>query len=288
MMRRADEVLPLGVSRLEVSHCQGGSLHKRMDFVAQEVPVALVFNGISHAVMMASPADLHDFALGFGLTEGLLASAQELYGVEVREVAEGIELHLEVAAACEWRLKERRRNLAGRTGCGLCGTDSLSQVRRALTPVQPVHVAAQVIIEAQAQLRQWQYVQQLTGATHAAAWVDLSGRILRVREDIGRHNALDKLIGDLQRHSVACDAGFLCITSRASFEMVQKAVVFGAGLLAAVSAPTALAVEVAQAHQLALAGYVRDDQLVAYTFPERFYTAQTPSTHPEVFEHGHR
>ena len=269
-MLSSAEVLPIGVSQLAVTDCNSGQLQSRQDFVAQEVPVALVFNGISHAVMMASPSDLEDFALGFGLTEGLLASPQELYGIDQREVVEGIELHLEVSAACEWRLKERRRTLAGRTGCGLCGTDSLSQVRRDLNPVNSVQVSSDAVIKAEASLRDWQHVQQLTGATHAAAWVNLNGKILRVREDIGRHNALDKLIGDLVRHKVSPSNGFLCITSRASFEMVQKAVVFGAGVLAAVSAPTAFAVEVAKANNLALAGYVRGGNLVAYSFPEHF------------------
>jgi FdhD protein len=270
MMLSSAEVLPAGVSQLSVNGWKSGQLQSRHDYVAQEVPVALVFNGISHAVMMASPADLEDFALGFGLTEGLLDSPQELYDIEHREVADGIELHLEVSAACEWRLKERRRTLAGRTGCGLCGTDSLSQVRRTLNPVHSLQVKADALIKAEASLRDWQHIQQLTGATHAAAWVDVSGEILRVREDIGRHNALDKLIGDLVRNRVGPNDGFICITSRASFEMVQKAVVFGAGVLAAVSAPTAFAVEVAQANNLALAGYVRGGNLVAYSFPERF------------------
>ena len=270
MMAHALEVLPEGVSQRVVTRYQAGTAHAQTDFVAQEVPLALLFNGISHAVMMASPSDLEDFALGFGLTEGLLESPQELYGIEVQTVAQGIELRLEVSAACEWRLKERRRTLAGRTGCGLCGTDSLAQVQRTLAKVHAVCVSAAAIQKAEAGLRAWQHVQQLTGATHAAAWADLNGNILRVREDIGRHNALDKLIGDLVRHRVEVSSGWLCITSRASFEMVQKAVAFGAGVLAAVSAPTALAIEVAQAHNLALAGYVRGDEWVAYTFPERF------------------
>ena len=263
------EVLPLGVALLAVSDVSAGQVNARQDYVAQEVPVALVFNGISHAVMMASPADLEDFALGFSLTEGLLNNASELYGVEVRPMKDGIELHLEVSAACEWRLKERRRTLAGRTGCGLCGTDSLSQVHRELPAVHAFETTADAVLKATTELRQWQPVQQLTGATHAAAWADASGNILRVKEDVGRHNALDKLIGDLVRSQVNPTSGFLCITSRASFEMVQKTVAFGAGMLAAVSAPTALAVEVASSHNLALAGYVRGTQLVAYSFPER-------------------
>lgn len=270
MKTSALEVLPLGVSPLNVTRISSGHCSARQDFVAQEVPVALVFNGISHAVMMASPLDLEDFALGFGLTEGLLASADELYGVEVLQVANGVELHLEVSAACEWRLKERRRALVGRTGCGLCGTDSLSHVHRELPAVQAIEVTANAVLNAQTVLSQWQHLQQLTGATHAAAWVDVSGNLLQLREDVGRHNALDKLIGHLSRSKVNPTSGFLLITSRASFEMVQKAVAFGAGVLAAVSAPTSLAVDVAHAHNLALAGFVRDLKLVAYSFPERF------------------
>ena len=278
MMNRSAEVLPLGVSELMVSTHKAGAVQTRADCVAQEVPVALVFNGISHAVMMASPTDLHDFALGFGLTEGLLASPQELYGVEQIDVAQGIELRLDVAAACEWRLKERRRTLAGRTGCGLCGTDSLNQVQRDLQPVTSVNVSAQAIHSAEQHLRDWQPMQQLTGATHAAAWASLEGQILHVREDVGRHNALDKLIGHLTRSGVDARTGFVFITSRASFEMVQKTICFGAGILAAVSAPTALAVEVAQAHNLALAGYVRPHSWVAYSFAERFDAGVQPST----------
>ena len=269
-MANSVEVLPTGVSQLVVASFTSEHHQLRQDFIAQEVPVAMIFNCISHAVMMASPADLEDFALGFALTEGLLDAAQELYGVETRAVEAGMELHMEVSSACEWRLKERRRSLAGRTGCGLCGTDSLSQVRRNLLPVGPVRVSAQAVIKAEKDLRNWQHVQRLTGSTHAAAWVDLTGGILQVREDIGRHNALDKLIGHLVRHKVNPASGFFCITSRASFEMVQKAVVFGAGLLAAVSAPTCFAIEVAKENNLALAGYVRDEKMVVYSFPERF------------------
>lgn len=265
---------PAGVQSWAASRLSTGLDHSQPEWVAQEVPVALVFNGISHAVMMATPADLHDFALGFSLTEGLLDSPAELYGVDQQDLANGIELQLQVSSACEWRLKERRRTLAGRTGCGLCGTDSLSQVRRSLNPVRACQVPAQALIHAESQLRQWQQRQQLTGATHAAAWVDLAGQIQCVREDVGRHNALDKLIGHLLRQHTPPETGFLLITSRASFEMVQKAVAFGAGVLAAVSAPTALAIEVAQAHNLVLAGCVRGQDLVAYSFAERLSAAE--------------
>ncbi len=260
---------PAGVRRLPVTAWRDGQPLARPDWLAEEVPIALVFNGISHAVMMATPADLEDFALGFGLTEGLLQRPEELYGVELLPRADGIELQLNVAAACEWRLKERRRSLAGRTGCGLCGTDSLDQVRLPLPPLQPVVVQAQALLRAQQALRQSQALQRLTGATHAAAWCSLDGSLQLLREDVGRHNALDKLIGALQRSGVDRQQGFACITSRASFEMVQKSARAGMAVLAAVSAPTALAVDLAQQCGQLLAGFVRDDGLVAYTFAER-------------------
>jgi len=262
-------LLPPGVCPVQVTAWRDAHAQSQADWLADEVPVALVFNGISHAVMMASPADLEDFALGFGLTEGLLDSPAELYGVEVQTVAEGIEVQLQVSAACAWRLKEQRRTLAGRTGCGLCGTDSLDQVRRKLPRVPARPFSPQALNRAQRELRQSQAVQQLTGATHAAAWCAGNGEVGLVREDIGRHNALDKLVGALVRAGIETGEGFICITSRASFEMVQKTAMAGVGTLAAVSAPTALAVQTAQQCGLALAGFVRGDTLVAYTFAER-------------------
>jgi FdhD protein len=264
------KLLPAGVRAAQVQTWRGEETRLQPDFLAEEVPVALVFNGISHAVMLASPCDLEDFALGFGLTEGLLENAAELYGVEIKPVAQGIELHLEVAAACAWRLKEHRRSMAGRTGCGLCGTDSLAQVQRNLPRVHGPQLSPQALARAQRELRARQQLQQLTGATHAAGWCGADGALRAVREDIGRHNALDKLLGALVRDEVDASQGFICITSRASFEMVQKTAMAGVGALAAVSAPTALAVDTAQRCGLALAGFVRGDEMVAYTFAERF------------------
>lgn len=263
-------LMPPGVRAQTVSVWRDGRAQAQSDWIAEEVPVALVLNGISHAVMMASPADLEDFALGFGLTEGLLADAGELYGLDIHTVADGIEVRMDVAAACEWRLKDRRRTLAGRTGCGLCGTDSLGQVRRPVPTVAATHVTPAALARAQQALRASQRTQALTGASHAAAWCGLDGTVLMVREDIGRHNALDKLIGAMVRAKSDPAAGFVCITSRASFEMVQKTAMAGVGVLAAVSAPTALAIDTAQGCGLALAGFVRGDDCVAYTFPDRF------------------
>lgn len=263
-------LVPPGVRHVPVTSWRAEQALTQSDWVAEEVPVALVLNGISHAVMMVSPDNLEEFALGFGLTEGLLDRASQLYGVEAHRTRKGIELHLEVAAACAWRLKDRRRSLAGRTGCGLCGTDSLDHVKRSLPIAPHVTLSGGAVGRAQRELRVSQAVQQLTGATHAAAWCAPDGRVLLVREDVGRHNALDKLVGAMVRAGIRGDTGFISITSRASFEMVQKTAMAGVGVLAAVSAPTALAVETALQCGVALAGFVRGDDLVAYTFPERF------------------
>jgi len=275
--RDAQPLPPPGARLLPVTACHGGQPSTRPDWLADEVPVALVFNGVTHAVMLATPADLEDFALGFGLTEGLLQHAGELYGVDVEPVAEGIEVRMDVAAACAFRLAERRRTLAGRTGCGLCGTDSLSQVRRPLPPVATIAVAPQALAVAQRALRTHQSLQALTGATHAAAFCGVDGQVVIAREDVGRHNALDKLVGAMVRASTDPATGFVCITSRASFEMVQKSAMAGVGLLAAVSAPTALAVDTAQACGLTLAGFVRGDDLVAYSHPWRLGLAAAPT-----------
>ena len=238
--------------------------------LAEEVPVALVFNGISHGVMMATPLQLEDFALGFALSEGLIDLASHMYGVEVIEQEQGIELHIDIASQCEVRLKERKRSMAGRTGCGLCGTDSLAQVKLSLPQAPAIHLDIQAMQRAHAGLRAMQPLKLQTGATHAAAWSDAYGVIQLVREDVGRHNALDKLIGAMTKAHLDATQGFICITSRASFEMVQKTIQSGAGALTAVSAPTRLAVDIALSHNLLLAGQVRGDSFTAYSYPERF------------------
>lgn len=257
-------VLPAGVVAL-----RGGVAEHASDWLADEVPVALVFNGISHTVMLVTPAELEDFALGFALTEGLIDHPAELLDVDHQPTPEGIELRLEVTAACAWRLRERRRSMAGRTGCGLCGAESLAQVRQPVPALAAVRLSPAAVARAQRELRMRQPMQQLTGAAHAAAWCSPEGKVLLVREDIGRHNALDKLIGAMVRARIDPRGGFACITSRASFEMVQKSARAGIAALAAVSAPTALAVELAQRCGQLLIGFARGDDLVAYTFPER-------------------
>ena len=248
----------------------GRDAHSRSDWLAEEWPVAIVVNGISHAVMMCSPVDLEDFALGFALTEGLIARAADCLDTEVEMSAQGAVVNLTVTAASEWRLKGRRRNLEGRTGCGLCGVDSLAQVHREVPRVADTAVSADAMQQALRALRHEQHLQQRSGATHAAALCEPDGRLLCVREDVGRHNALDKLVGALVRARLDTSGCFVCITSRASFEMVHKTLAAGIGALVAVSAPTALAVDTATAGNLALAGFARGDAFVAYTWPERF------------------
>lgn len=264
-------LVPAGVRATEVFAVRKGLARTAHDWVAEECAVALVFNGISHAVMMATPADLEDFATGFALSEGLIEDRTELRSIEVVPVADGIEVQLEVSAQCEWRLRSRRRSMAGRTGCGLCGTDSLAAVRQPITVVEALEVSAGAITRALQALPQWQAIQRVTGATHAAAWCDLDGVPLIVREDVGRHNALDKVIGAMVRNASDARAGFICVTSRASFEIVQKAARAGIAVLAAVSAPTALAVEIAAASGQLLLGFVRGNDLVAYTHAGRLH-----------------
>ncbi|MCX8005040.1 MAG: formate dehydrogenase accessory sulfurtransferase FdhD [Burkholderiaceae bacterium] len=239
--------------------------------VAAETPVAFEYNGVSHAVMLATPADLQDFALGFSLSEGILQAPSELYGVETVDSAAGVTLAIEIASAAFARLKDRRRTLAGRTGCGICGAESLQQVLRPLPSLdgRGPQVAATALARAHAALSAHQPLAQATGAAHAAVWCDAGGDTLLAREDVGRHNALDKLIGALARARTDTAAGFVFVTSRASVEMVQKAAAAGITLLAAVSAPTALAVDVAQACALTLVGFARGAEFCVYTHAAR-------------------
>ncbi|MGO2006503.1 formate dehydrogenase accessory sulfurtransferase FdhD [Vreelandella alkaliphila] len=237
------------------------------DLLALERPVALVYNGISHAVMMASPADLEDFALGFSLSEGILANITECYDLDIHEAPQGLTVHLTIASQRMAELKQRRRSLTGRTGCGLCGTEALEQAIRPIPSVVAPSLSDAAIQRSLQELATQQPLQAATGASHGAAWCDTQGRILRLREDIGRHNALDKLIGALARETAPLEEGFALVTSRASYEMVHKCASTGIGALVAVSAATALAVEQAQASGLLLAGFARPGRHLIYHRP---------------------
>ncbi len=240
-----------------------------MDTVAEEVPVAFEYNGIAHTVMLATPADLKDFALGFSLSEGIIKRCSEVFDIEIEEAPKGITLHMNIFGESFANLKERRRSLAGRTGCGLCGAESLSQVMRDLHPVAAgASFQLAALYEGMRRLPAQQSIQEMTGAVHAACLVAADGSISHVREDVGRHNALDKTLGALASADAATD-GALIITSRASFEMVQKAAALGYGILAAVSAPTAAAVRLAEKLNLTLIGFLRGSGCAIYSHPQR-------------------
>ena len=238
--------------------------------LAQEVPIAFEYNGISHAVMLATPADLHDFAVGFSASEDI-AQPDDCFDVDFQVSEAGITLSIEIAAGAFAQLKSRRRTLVGRTGCGICGAESLQQVLRPLPDLslRGPRVDPSALARAHATLLDMQPLQRATGAAHLAVWCDPDGAIVLAREDIGRHNALDKLIGALLRARVDTRAGFALVTSRASVEMVQKSARAGIAVLAAVSAPTALAVRTAASCGQTLLGFVRGESFSVYTRADR-------------------
>jgi FdhD protein len=239
--------------------------------IAEETPVTFAYNGVSHAVMMATPADLEDFAVGFTLTEGLVERAELLDVVSVVRYSGGIELQIETSA--QIASDARRRRLAGRSGCGICGKADVEHVLRAMPRVESdACFQAAAIARAMSALASRQPLNDATGAAHAAAWASADGEVEWVREDVGRHNALDKLIGALTRAAVVATDGFIVMTSRGSFELVQKAAIFGAPLLATVSAPTGLAVRVANDAGITLAGFARDARVTVYTHAARVTT----------------
>jgi FdhD protein len=238
--------------------------------VAEEVPVAFVYNLRPHVVMMATPADLEDFAIGFTLAEEIVERADSITALSVQRHSEGIELQLEIPVDAAERLALRARALAGRTGCGLCGVQAIGDVLRAQRTVTAgalIHPHA--LWHAEAALNTEQTVNEATRAVHAAAFATAEGRLVVVREDVGRHNALDKVLGALARSGTDAAEGFLLVTSRASYELVQKAAVAGAPLLAAVSRPTGLAIRLAEASGITLVGLLRGESANVYTHPER-------------------
>jgi FdhD protein len=261
--------LPPTACARRVLRMRGGAVLEVEDMVVDERPVALVYNGISHAVMMATPADLEDFALGFSLSEGIIAHPGECYGIEVENGPAGISVGIDIAGRAFAGLKERRRALAGRTGCGLCGVDSLDQVCRPPPKLAPARgFGAGGVRRALAAIHERQPLTRQTGAAHAAAWCAMDGMLRLVREDVGRHNALDKVIGAMARAGENPGEGFLLLTSRVSFEMAQKACVAGVPALAGMSAPTLAAVELADAAGMTLLAFARGQDFVCYTHPE--------------------
>lgn len=239
------------------------------DWLADEVPVALVYNGISHVVMMATPKDLEAFAIGFSLSEGIIAAPGDIYGIDIQPSCGGLEVQVELSSRRFMGLKEQRRAMAGRTGCGVCGVEQLAEIGK---PVQPLPFTQTFALDrldvALAQLKSYQPVGQLTGCTHAAAWMMPDGNLAGGCEDVGRHVALDKLVG-LRSQQPGWQSGAVLVSSRASYEMVQKSAMCGVEILFAVSAATRLAVEVAQRSNLTLVGFSKPGRATVYTHPQR-------------------
>lgn len=266
--------LPAGIVELSV-HRPPHISHATPDFLAEEVPIALVYNGISHVVMMASPKDLELFAIGFSLSEGIIAHPQEIYGMDVIQACNGLEVQIELSSRRFMGLKERRRALAGRTGCGVCGVEQLNDIGK---PVAPLPFTQSFNLgnldKALEHLNDVQPIGQLSGCTHAAAWVLPSGEIVGGHEDVGRHVALDKLLGRRAREDAVWQQGAALVSSRASYEMVQKAAMCGVEILFAVSAATTLAVEVAERCNLTLVGFCKPGRATIYTHPQRLIVNQ--------------
>ena len=251
---------------------------QRPDWLAAEVPVAMVFNGVSHAVMMATPDQLEAFALGFALSEGILDRPEDCRGMELNAVDSGpavlppgvsaVEVRLGLSVRCFERLKQRRRSLSGRTGCGVCGVESLAALD--MTPerlpakpwVPQVDVAT--VLRAFDVLRARQWVNAQAGSLHAAGWANLDGQLMLVCEDVGRHNALDKLIGALAREGRLSEPGFVVLTSRGSHELVRKCARVGISALATISAPTATGVQLAELAGVRLWGLCRSPRAILY------------------------
>lgn len=238
--------------------------------VPEETALALTFNGGTYAVMMGTPQDLHDFAIGFSLSEGVVKSADEIESFDVVEVEDGIELRMWVASSRAEQISERRRQIAGPTGCGLCGIDSICEAVRPAAIVEPGGLfTPQQIMAAMQSVSPLQKINIETRAVHAAAfWLPSQG-IVALREDVGRHNALDKLAGALALGKVDSSSGMVLLTSRVSVEMVQKIAAIGAGIMVSVSAPTALAVRMADEAGITLVAIARDDGFEVFTHPQR-------------------
>lgn len=253
-----------------VERWRAADRERQLDQVAEEAPVALVYNGQPHVVMLATPLDLEDFALGFSLTEGIVGTLAEVSSMRVFYRSEGIEVRIRIPEERFAGLAGKERNLTGRTGCGLCGSATLRQAVRHPPPVgKGVTVPVNELRRALREMDQRQTLNHLTGAVHAAAWVVPGQGILQVREDVGRHNALDKLIGVLAKIRANRDEGFVLVTSRASYEMVQKCAAVGISFMAAISAPTGLAIRLAEEAGFSLVGFARGDSHVVYANPHR-------------------
>ncbi|GAB7539333.1 formate dehydrogenase accessory sulfurtransferase FdhD [Burkholderia sp. 3C] len=263
---------PNGAVEVAISRHRGGEIAGTADHVGQEWPVALVYNGISHAVMMCTPRDLEAFAVGFSISEGIVSRGADIKDIEVTLRTDAAiphaEIQLDVIQQAFLALKDRRRALAGRTGCGVCGVESIDLLDLAPERV-PVtgfldRLAPDALAQAARALPEHQALTKLTGGLHAAAWCDATGAIRCAFEDVGRHNALDKLIGHLVLARADLTDGFVFLSSRASYELVRKAARVGIPLVATISAPSSLAIAIAREAGLRLVSFCRESGYVDY------------------------
>ena len=269
MTTQISEAPPL-YSEVQVQRWDDGRSEQALDRVAEEEPVALTYQRTPHVVMLTTPASLEDLGVGFTLSEAVVERPDEIKSVEVIQEAGRYEVRIGIAGTRFAALLERQRNLSGRTGCGLCGAETIEQAIRHPAPVgKGPTITLPELHQALAELHTRQSLNAQTGSVHAAAWALPGKGIQLVREDVGRHNALDKVIGALVRAGIDCSTGYAVITSRASYEMVQKAATVGIALLAAVSAPTALAIRLAQEAHVTLIGFARAHRHVVYAHPQR-------------------
>jgi FdhD protein len=273
-LTQPDALLRLGTAEPLIPHhvvrWDRGVRTEHEDLVAEEAPVTIVYNDVPHVVMMATPTNLIDFTLGFSLTEGLIRSPADMLAIACVPHERGMEMQATVAPECMEVINGRTRRLSGRTGCGVCGSDSVDAVLRPVSEVPEGRaVSGTVIHRALDGLVAQQELNRSAGAVHAAGWAGFDGEVSLVREDVGRHNALDKLIGAVRTRGVDPQAGFVVVTSRASFEMVHKTAMLGASLLVTVSGATALAVRMAHQANLTLCGFTRKESHTVYTHPWR-------------------
>lgn len=258
------------VRKLDRQIWRDGGLSEGPRAIPEETALALTYNGGTYAVMMGTPQDLEDFATGFSLSEWIVQSSDEIESLEVVPLDDGIELRMWLAQSKVDRLSERRRHIAGPTGCGICGIDSIAEAVRPPTNVaRGRSFSTREITAAMQSMPSLQKINIETSAVHAAAFWTPARGIVALREDVGRHNALDKLVGALAQDKISASEGMVLLTSRVSVEMVQKTAAMGAPLMVAISAPTALAVRMADAAGITLAAVARADGFEIFTHPDR-------------------
>ena len=267
---------PARIVHRQIWRKSGLSLGSRA--IPEETAVALTYNGGTYAVMMATPQDLEDFAVGFSLSESVISSPADIDSLDVVRLDDGVELRMWLSKPKADRLQERRRNIAGPTGCGLCGIDSIAEAMRPAAVIgHGQQFSSEQIMAAMQNVPSRQKLNIETRAVHAAAFWDVTGGIAALREDVGRHNALDKLAGALARASIVASEGIILLTSRVSVEMVQKSAAIGAPVMVSVSAPTALAVRMADEEGITLAAITRADGFEVFTHPCRISYGAVPN-----------